>query len=77
MWLNLEPGERAVHHHDTKPGSTVKVLGVASGDSKRAAIWSEFLYNLREAGLHGTQFMISDSHLRLKTTIANVFPWAS
>jgi putative transposase len=54
-----------------------EVLGISIGDSEDAAFWTEFLQSLRERGLHGVQLVISDSHLGLKTAIAQVFPGAA
>lgn len=53
-----------------------EVLGIAIGDSEDAAFWTEFLQSLRGRGLSGTQLVISDSHLGLKSAIAKVFPGA-
>jgi putative transposase len=54
-----------------------EVLGISIGDSEDAAFWTEFLQSLRERGLHGVQFVISDSHLGLRAAITKVFPGAS
>lgn len=54
-----------------------EVLGVEVGDSDDGAFWTAFLRGLRARGLSGTQLVISDHHLGLKTAIAAVFVGAT
>jgi hypothetical protein len=38
-----------------------------------ASSWREFLTGLRERGLHGVEFVVSDDHAGLKKAIREVF----
>ena len=49
-----------------------EVLGFAVGDSEDGAFWTAFLRSLKARGLHGTQLVISDAHVGLKSAIAAV-----
>ena len=54
-----------------------EVLGLAVGDSEDGAFWTAFLRSLKARGLHGTQLVISDAHVGLKSAIAAVMVGAA
>jgi putative transposase len=49
-----------------------EVLGFAVGDSEDGAFWTAFLRSLKARGLAGTQLVISDAHIGLKSAIGAV-----
>ena len=54
-----------------------EVLGFAVGDSEDGAFWTAFLRSLKARGLHGTQLVISDAHVGLKSAIIAVMVGAA
>ena len=50
-----------------------EVLGLKVGHSEAEPFWTEFLRSLNRQGLRGVKLVISDSHLRLKASVAKVF----
>ncbi len=54
-----------------------EVLGFAVGDSEDGAFWTAFLRSLKTRGLHGTQLVISDAHVGLKSAISAVMVGAA
>jgi putative transposase len=52
------------------------VLGVERANRESRSSWREFLVGLKERGLHGVEFVVSDDHEGLKRAIAEVLPEA-
>ena len=52
------------------------VLGVELANRESANSWREFLLRLRERGLHGVEYVVSDDHPGLRRSIPEVFPEA-
>ena len=52
------------------------VLAVEVANRESASSWKDFLSGLRERGLHGVQFAVSDDHPGLKRAIREVLPEA-
>ena len=53
-----------------------EVLGVEVANRESLTAWKDFLISLRERGLHGVQFVVSDHHQGLKKAIMEVLPEA-
>jgi transposase-like protein len=53
-----------------------EVLGVELANRESLTAWKEFLIKLRDRGLHGVEFVVSDDHLGLKRAIGEVLPEA-
>lgn len=53
------------------------VLGVSVANRESASSWRDFFVGLRERGLHGVEFVVSDDHAGLRKAIREVFPEAS
>jgi putative transposase len=53
-----------------------QVLGVAMANRESRSSWKDFLSGLRERGLHGVEFVVSDDHAGLKAAIREVLPEA-
>lgn len=53
-----------------------EVLGVELANRESLTAWKDFLIKLRERGLHGVQFVVSDHHQGLKKAIMEVLPEA-
>lgn len=51
-----------------------QVLAVEYANRESQSSWREFLLRLKERGLHGVQFIVSDDHPGLKTAIREVLP---
>lgn len=56
---------------------TKEVLGVALANRESRTSWKEFLVLLRNRGLHGVEFVVSDDHDGLKKAIREIFPEAT
>lgn len=56
---------------------TKEVLGVALANRESRTSWKEFLLSLRNRGLHGIEFVVSDDHDGLKKAIREIFPEAT
>lgn len=54
-----------------------EVLGIELSNKESLTSWKDFLISLRNRGLHGVKFVISDQHQGLKTAIQEVFPEAA
>ena len=46
-----------------------ELLGIKVGDSKTEGFWSEFIASLKERGLTGVKFVVSDAHVGLTKAI--------
>jgi putative transposase len=53
-----------------------QIVGVEMANRESASSWRDFLAGLRERGLHGVEFVVSDDHAGLKKAIREVFPEA-
>ena len=53
-----------------------QIVGVEMANRESASSWRDFLTGLRERGLHGVEFVVSDDHAGLKKAIREVFPEA-
>jgi len=51
-----------------------QIVGVEMANRESASSWRDFLTGLRERGLHGVEFVVSDDHAGLKKAIREVFP---
>lgn len=51
-----------------------QVLAVEYANRESQSSWREFLLQLKERGLHGVQFIVSDDHPGLKAAVREVFP---
>lgn len=56
---------------------TKEVLGVGLANKESRTSWKEFLISLRNRGLHGIEFVVSDDHDGLKKAIREIFPEAT
>ncbi len=54
-----------------------QVLAVEMANRESRSSWKGFLTGLKERGLHGVEFVVSDDHAGLKKAIAEVLPEAS
>lgn len=54
-----------------------QVLSVDLANRESRSSWKEFLEKLKERGLHGVEFVVSDDHQGLKKAIAEVLPGAA
>ena len=53
------------------------VLGVELANRETATSWRMFLETLRQRGLHGVEFVVSDHHAGLRRAIAEILPEAA
>jgi transposase-like protein len=53
-----------------------QILGVELARRESKSSWKEFLVGLKERGLRGVEFVVSDDHLGLKHAVAEVVPEA-
>jgi putative transposase len=53
------------------------ILGVELAERESRNSWSQFLLGLRERGLHGVEFVVSDDHAGLKAAIREVMTEAA
>lgn len=53
------------------------VLGVELANRESASSWRDFLVGLKERGLHGVEFVVTDAHEGLQTAVAATLPEAS
>lgn len=53
------------------------VLGVELANRETATSWRAFLETLRQRGLHGVEFVVSDHHAGLRRAIAEILPEAA
>jgi putative transposase len=54
-----------------------QVLGVEMANRESRSSWREFLSGLRERGLHGVEYVVSDNHAGLKAAIREILPEAA
>jgi putative transposase len=54
-----------------------QVLGVEMANRESRSSWREFLAGLRERGLHGVEYVVSDNHAGLKAAIREIVPEAA
>jgi transposase-like protein len=54
-----------------------QVLAVELANRESASSWKDFLLGLKERGLSGVEFVVSDDHAGLKKSIAEVIPEAA
>jgi putative transposase len=54
-----------------------QVLGVELANRESRSSWREFLQGLKDRGLHGVEFVVSDDHPGLTKAIAEVLPEAA
>jgi len=54
-----------------------QVLGVEMANRESRSSWREFLAGLRERGLHGVEYVVSDNHAGLKAAIREILPEAA
>ena len=54
-----------------------QVLGVELANRESQSSWREFLLSLKQRGLRGVEFVVSDDHAGLKKAIAEVVPEAA
>jgi putative transposase len=54
-----------------------QILGVELANRESRSSWRDFLLALRERGLHGVEFVVSDDHAGLKAAIREVLPEAA
>jgi putative transposase len=52
------------------------ILGIDVADRESRNSWRDFLLSLRERGLHGVEFVVSDDHAGLRAAIREVLPEA-
>lgn len=53
-----------------------QILGVELANRESRSSWKEFLLLLRERGLHGVEFVVSDQHAGLRKAIMEILPEA-
>jgi putative transposase len=54
-----------------------QVLGVSLANRESRSSWRTFLAGLRERGLHGVEYVVSDDHAGLKAAIREILPEAA
>jgi putative transposase len=54
-----------------------QVLAVELANRESASSWKEFLVRLKQRGLHGVEFVVSDDHAGLRRAIGEVLPEAA
>lgn len=54
-----------------------QVLAVELANRESASSWKEFVRRLRERGLHGVEFVVSDDHDGLRKAVAELLPEAA
>ena len=54
-----------------------QVLGVDLANRESRSSWRTFLESLRDRGLHGVEYVVSDDHAGLKAAIAEILPQAA
>lgn len=53
-----------------------EVLGVELANRESRSTWKEFLIRLKQRGLHGVEFVVSDDHAGLKKAVMEILPEA-
>src|SRR5690606_2516977 len=54
-----------------------QVLGVELADREALTSWKDFVRRLRQRGLHGGEFTVSDDHVGLNNGLAELLPEAA
>jgi len=54
-----------------------QILGVDLANRESQSSWKDFFLQLRQRGLHGVEFIVSDQHAGLRKAIMEVFPEAA
>jgi len=54
-----------------------QILGVDLAGRESQTSWREFLASLRERGLHGVEFVVSDAHEGLRRSLMEMLPEAA
>jgi putative transposase len=54
-----------------------QILGVELAGRESQGSWREFLISLRERGLHGVEFVVSDDHQGLRRSLMEILPEAA
>ncbi len=54
-----------------------QILGVELASRESQGSWRDFLVALRERGLHGVEFVVSDDHLGLRKSLMEILPEAA
>lgn len=54
-----------------------QVLGVELANRESSTSWKEFVRRLKQRGLHGVEFVVSDDHDGLKKAVAELLPEAA
>jgi transposase-like protein len=54
-----------------------QVLAVELANRESATSWKDFLVTLKQRGLHGVEFVVSDDHAGLKRAIGEILPEAA
>lgn len=54
-----------------------QILGVDLANRESATSWRDFLLSLRDRGLHGVEFVVTDDHQGLKQAVSQVLPEAT
>jgi transposase-like protein len=54
-----------------------QVLGIELANRESQSSWRDFLLSLKERGLRGVEFVVSDNHAGLKKAIAEIVPEAA
>ena len=52
------------------------ILSVELSNRERKSSWKDFLLKLKKRGLNGVEFVVSDNHEGIKSSVAQVFPLA-
>ena len=68
-----------IYEKDPTPGGALNsgVLGVELANRESASSWKEFLLDLRQRGLTGVEFVVSDDHPGLRRAIVEILPEAA
>jgi putative transposase len=53
-----------------------EVLGVELANRESRSAWKDFLIRLKQRGLHGVEFVVSDDHVGLKKAVMEIVPEA-
>ena len=59
------------------PDGYRQILGVELSGRESQGSWRDFLVSLRDRGLHGVEFVVSDDHLGLRRSLMEILPEAA
>ena len=68
---------RAAHGTARRAAERRQMLGVELANRESVTSWREFVLGLRERGLHGVEFVVSDDHVGLRKAALEILPEAS